>query len=282
MQTRPASGCSSPAITRSRVDFPDPLGPSNAVSPPSGTLIETSSSATKFPKRLVTSLTVMAISGLLFDGLWDEHAGSREVPAVTLLGVGAARRPLLKEVHAEQDQQGEDREHQPGRIGAGDVEVVELVLYEDRQGLGLPVSVTGDDGHGAELAERPRRREHDAVREPPPDRWEGDPPERLHRRGAQSLGGLLLVGADLLKNRHHLAHDERQRDEDRRQDHPGNREDHLDPILGERLAEPAVARRVDQEERQPDHDRRDREGQIDGSVEESPAPELLPDEDERG
>src|SRR3954452_18310052 len=163
MQTWPASGCSSPAITRSRVDFPDPLGPSSAVSPPSGTLIETSSSATKFPKRLVTSLTVMAISGLLFDGLWDEHAGSSEVLAVTLLGVGAARRSLLKEVQAEQDQQGEDREHQPRRIRAGGVEAVDLVLYENRQGLGLAVAVTGDDGHGPELAEGPRRGQHDAV-----------------------------------------------------------------------------------------------------------------------
>src|SRR5690349_10290151 len=136
MQTRPASGCSSPAITRSRVDLPDPLGPSRAVSPPSGTLIETSSSATKSPKRLVTSLTVMAISGLLFDGLWDEHAGSRQVPVVTLLGVGTPSRPLLQEVHAEQDEQGEDRQQQPRRVRARDVEVVELVLYEDRQRLG--------------------------------------------------------------------------------------------------------------------------------------------------
>src|SRR3954466_5495197 len=103
MQTWPAPGGSSPAIPRSGVAFPDPLGPSSAASPPSGTLIETSSSATKFPKRLVTSSTVMPIPGLLFDGLWDEHAGSGEVPAVPLLGVGAARRSFLKEVQAEQD-----------------------------------------------------------------------------------------------------------------------------------------------------------------------------------
>src|SRR4029450_4819476 len=72
-RTCPLSGCSRPAITRSNVDLPLPLGPSRAVSPPSGTSIETSSSATKSPNRLVTLLTVMAISGLLFNGLRDEN-----------------------------------------------------------------------------------------------------------------------------------------------------------------------------------------------------------------
>ena len=36
--TRPASGCSSPAMIRSSVDLPEPLGPSSAVSEPSGHL----------------------------------------------------------------------------------------------------------------------------------------------------------------------------------------------------------------------------------------------------
>ena len=52
--TAPASGCSRPAMTRSSVDLPLPLGPSSAVSEPSGTSTETSSSAVKAPKRLVT------------------------------------------------------------------------------------------------------------------------------------------------------------------------------------------------------------------------------------
>ena len=49
IRTRPESGCSRPAITRSSVDLPLPLGPSRAVSEPSGTSIETSSRATKSP-----------------------------------------------------------------------------------------------------------------------------------------------------------------------------------------------------------------------------------------
>ena len=44
--TRPASGASSPAMIRSSVDLPEPLGPSSAVSEPSGTSSETSSRAT--------------------------------------------------------------------------------------------------------------------------------------------------------------------------------------------------------------------------------------------
>jgi hypothetical protein len=43
--TVPESSSSSPAIARSSVDLPLPLGPSNAVNEPSGTSIETLSRA---------------------------------------------------------------------------------------------------------------------------------------------------------------------------------------------------------------------------------------------
>ena len=66
MNTSPASGCSSPAITRSSVDLPEPLGPSSAISAPLGTLTETSSSATNSPNRFVTlraSITCSPLAG---------------------------------------------------------------------------------------------------------------------------------------------------------------------------------------------------------------------------
>ena len=44
------------------MDFPLPLGPSNAVSEPDGTSIEASSSATNSPNRFVTDLATMAIT----------------------------------------------------------------------------------------------------------------------------------------------------------------------------------------------------------------------------
>ncbi len=46
-------------MIRSRLDLPEPLGPSSAVSEPPGTSSVTSSSATKSPKRLVTSRTAI-------------------------------------------------------------------------------------------------------------------------------------------------------------------------------------------------------------------------------
>src|SRR6266702_4320821 len=54
MNTSPVSGVSSPAITRSSVDLPLPLGPSRPVSEPLSTEMETSSRARKSPNRFVT------------------------------------------------------------------------------------------------------------------------------------------------------------------------------------------------------------------------------------
>ena len=62
---------------------------------------------------------------------------------------------------------------------------------------------------------------------------------------------------------------------------PGEREDDLDPLLGEPGAEPAVDAAVDEHQREPDDDRRDRERQVDQPVEDRLAAEVLADEDER-
>ena len=53
----------------------------------------------------------------------------------------------------------------------------------------------------------------------------------------RASGGLLLVGADLLEHRHHLADHEGKRDEDRGEHQAGRREDDLDPGVRERAAE---------------------------------------------
>ena len=52
-------------MMRSSVDLPPPLGPSSAVSWPVGMLTDTSSSATKSPKRLLTLMTSMLIWAML-------------------------------------------------------------------------------------------------------------------------------------------------------------------------------------------------------------------------
>src|SRR5690349_24947319 len=59
MVTVPSSAYSRPAMMRRRVDLPPPLGPSRAVRPPLGIETETSSRATKSPKRLLMWLTSM-------------------------------------------------------------------------------------------------------------------------------------------------------------------------------------------------------------------------------
>src|SRR3954471_516679 len=64
MKTSPASGISRPAMTRSSVDLPLPLGPSSAVSDPLATSTETSSSAAKSPKRFETLRASIAMDVL--------------------------------------------------------------------------------------------------------------------------------------------------------------------------------------------------------------------------
>jgi hypothetical protein len=61
ISTLPASGRSSPAITRSRVDLPLPEGPRSAVREPLGISTDTSSRAVKSPKRRVALRTRMDI-----------------------------------------------------------------------------------------------------------------------------------------------------------------------------------------------------------------------------
>ena len=87
--------------------------------------------------------------------------------------------------------------------------------------------------------------------------------QKVCQREAPSVAAACSwLGADLAQHGHDLAHHERQRDEDRGQDHPGGREDDLDPVVDQPAAEPALAA-VEQEQREPDHDRRDRERQVD-------------------
>src|SRR5438105_3593190 len=54
MTTRPDVGCSKPAIIRSVVVFPHPLGPSSVRNSPSATSSEIASTATVSPKRRVS------------------------------------------------------------------------------------------------------------------------------------------------------------------------------------------------------------------------------------
>src|SRR5262245_28999134 len=179
--TSPESGCSRPAMTRRSVDFPDPDGPRSAVSEPPAIAIETSSSATYSPNRLVTRRTAIATVVLLPE---ERHR-----------------------------QQGKERQHgqeHGGSVRAREVEGMEAILHVQRERLGAAREMAGDDRHRAVLAQAAGRREHDAVDDAPADRRERDAPERRPGAGAERGGGLLLLRPDLAQHGHDLADDERE------------------------------------------------------------------------
>ena len=228
-------------MMRSRVDLPEPDGPSSAVSEPLSTSSETSSSAWKLaePLRDVADL--------------DRH----QLPPSG-----------FKQGHGEQDDHGDRGEHERDAVGAREVEVLVVVLDAQRRRLGLAFDVAGDDRDGAVLAEAAGGRQDDAVDDRPADRRQRDPPERLPAGCAERVRGLLLLVADLAQRRHDLARDERQRDEDRRDHHRRQREEDLDAVPLEPGAEPAGAA-VEQEEREADDDGRERERQVDDRVDDA-------------
>ena len=157
--------------------------------------------------------------------------------------------------------------------------LLELRLHVERQCLRAALDLPGDDADRAELADRAGRCEHDAVGDRRANGRQGDLAEHLERPGTEGLCGLLLLGADLAEHGHDLAHDERQRDEHRRQHHPWNREEDLDAVIGE-PSEPAASP-VEQEQREADHHRREREGQVDDRVHETTPREASAHERER-
>ena len=110
---------------------------------------------------------------------------------------------------------------------AGHVVFLKQFLDAQRHRVGLTGDVARDDVHGAELAHRARVAQDDAVDEAPLDVRHRDLPEHLPAVGAEADRGEFLFDADRLHHRNQLARDERERDERRRQDQPGRREDDL-------------------------------------------------------
>ena len=149
-------GRSSPAITRSSVDLPPPLGPSRAVSEPSGTSSDTSSSATKSPKRLETR----------FDD--DAHACRPSLGLMTFMASSGDQR----------QQRQDDRRRRRRRSGRS---------AEKRSSTcSVAVSVRPDSLPDTTLTapnspERPRGGEHHAVGHAPADRGQRHAEEGLER-----------------------------------------------------------------------------------------------------
>src|SRR5215210_6616299 len=208
METSPESGCSRPAMTRKSVDLPLPLGPRSAVREPLAIASETLSRATKLPNRFVTLRTAIAIRLL-----------------------------LSEQVHRQKSQDSQHREDDGRRVRPDGVERLEALVDVQRQRLRSTGQPTRDDGDCAVLAEGTRGREDDAVGEAPANRGQRHAPERRERGRSESPGGLLLLLSDLAEDRHDLADDEGEGDEDRRQGHSGKREDDADALVGQPAAE---------------------------------------------
>src|SRR5690606_14045605 len=136
-RTSPLSGCSRPAIIRSRVVFPQPDGPSSATSSPSGTLRLMLSRAVKLPNCLLirTNSILMANS-----------SGRR-------LGGGLALLGLLPFQQALNDQGDNGRHGEKRCRGKGRYELVlvEEHLHLQGQGVGHAADVAGHHRHGAEF-----------------------------------------------------------------------------------------------------------------------------------
>ena len=139
-----------------------------------------------------------------------------------------------------------------------------------------PTTLPATHAQRPELAEDPGGGEGDPVGEAPADGRERDPPEDLPRTGSERGGGLLLVGADLLEDRQDGAGDVGDaRRTPSAMTIPGIEKMTWMPVRGQPAAEPAGPA-VDEHEGQADHDRRDRDRQVDGGVEQAGPGEAVP------
>ena len=75
--------------------------------------------------------------------------------------------PLGRTAVMSDENDRDQRQHDRDGVGGRVVEVLVAVLDVQRQRLGLARDAAGDDADGAELAERARGREHDAVDDAP-------------------------------------------------------------------------------------------------------------------
>ena len=162
------------------------------------------------------------------------------------------RHPAVPDhIHSHQQDKRHGSQHQAGRVRSLGVKALDSVVDVERRGLGLADQVARDDQHGAEFAERAGDRQRHAVGHAPANRRQRDAPERPPAAGPERVGRLLAFLAELAQDRHQLADHERHRHEQRRQDHPGHRVDHLETRFARargpaspraRTARPASAR----------------------------------------
>src|SRR5688500_5921010 len=89
--------------------------------------------------------------------------------------------------HALEDERRKREQSQQRRNREGGDEIIFVVQYLDMEWhrVGLAPDVAGDDRHRAKLAHGSSVAEEHAVKEPPANVGQGDPPESLPATGAE-------------------------------------------------------------------------------------------------
>src|SRR5579862_6478860 len=135
IRTRPDSGTSSPASTRSSVVLPEPDGPSSATNSPASIARSTRSTAGVLPNRQVMPSSAMAVPCPL-----------------STRGLVLAAEPPLEEAFGDQRDQREEGEKSGDTEGGGEIVLIVEHLDMERQRVGQAADMAGHDRDRAEFA----------------------------------------------------------------------------------------------------------------------------------
>src|SRR5438270_8965993 len=161
MRTSPLVGISSPAIIRSTVVLPPPLGPSSAINSPSWTVKLTLRTATTSPNFLVTLRNSMLMRYQLSTRQLSTFF-TRSLRSFVLADLA----PFQERFDPQRKQREQGQQAGDGERTGGIVFVVEALDLQ-RHSIRLPDYVTGDNRNGAEFSHGAGVAQNDPVDEAP-------------------------------------------------------------------------------------------------------------------
>src|SRR5258706_8084613 len=130
------------------------------------------------------------------------------------------------------------------------------------QGVGLAADVARDHRDRAEFSHRAGVAQQDSIEHPPAHVRQRYDAEYAPAAGAHRERGFLIIAPLRLHERDQLPRDEGESDESRGEHHARHREDDLEIVIAQPVAEPAAGAEH-QHKNQTGDDRRHREGQVD-------------------
>ncbi len=188
-----------------------------------------------------------------------------------------AEPPVAPDLHQVDQKQNDERdgEHDRGnRSGGRVVALLQAKDDEQRQDFGLSWNVAGNEDDRAIFADRTGEREREAGEDRRDQRRQNDAQDRGSPRRAERGCGLFNLAVEVLEYRLDGANDERQADEDKRDPDADRRIRDGDAERREQTgrASPAERRARSAQCRRP---RRQREGQVDDRVKQTPGEEAI-------